>query len=602
MLTRIYKNYFQNNLFIRIIVVFSLIITLTISAFSFLMYRNMAEGVVEKELDYQRQVMESVQSYLGERYQYVQDIALEIYSNENMSSNMAYFLEHPYAEYIQHKLDSFFNGVNTMATDVPRYLRMKVQAEPAVEDMLLYSIDQQYLYIYDRSREFLLHSANAAHSFIPDAMNMEDKRLSIPNVWVSKAVRNDHTRLYSFHVPISNKQSWKTMGHLVVYFNADAIGSALDRYQENLKGTILVLTNKGQVVYDSDGKQYGQEIPGFDPLTGFYTAEAPNKDTYITTLSQNAAGFTVMSRVPKSELADSYRSIRNTIVIISALCILFAILIPALFIMNFAKRSNTIIRFTRKVKGGDLKVRIHDDRDDELGQIAKSFDDMLEELNLYIDRVLKVEIKQKQTELTALQARINPHFLYNTLEVIRMRAISQGAEDVGEMIYSLSALFKHYVKPKPVHRLKDELEACRLYLELFRIRYKDRFAYEIDCPPEYRNKIALQMSLQPIIENYVVHGMRQDSNDNSIRITVEQDPLGLVVRVSDNGIGIDEERLAKLRDSLNKPEAPEGSFGLYSVHERLKLLHGEAYGIEITSTAGEGTVVSVRFPELAEEE
>jgi two-component system sensor histidine kinase YesM len=216
--------------------------------------------------------------------------------------------------------------------------------------------------------------------------------------------------------------------------------------------------------------------------------------------------------------------------------------------------------------------------------------------------VLKVEIKQKQTELTALQARINPHFLYNTLEVIRMRAISQGAEDVGEMIYSLSALFKHYVKPKPVHRIKDELEACRLYLELFRIRYKDRFSYEIDCPPEYRNKIALQMSLQPLIENYVVHGMRQDRRDNFIRITIEQDTLGLIARVTDNGIGIGEERLAKLRDSLNKPEAPEGSFGLYSVHERLKLLHGEAYGIEINSIDGEGTVVSVRFPEMAEEE
>lgn len=602
MLTRIYKNYFQNNLFIRIILVFSVIITITISAFSFLMYRNMADAVIEKELDYQRQAMESVQGYLGERYQYVQDIALDIYSNENMASNMAYFLEHPYADYVQHKLDSFFNGVNTMATDVPRYLRTKVQDEPTVEDMLLYSIDQQYLYVYDRYREFLLHSANAAHSFVPDAMNMEDKRLSIPNVWVRKAVRNDDLRLFSFHVPISNKQSWKTMGHLVVYFNADAVATALSRYQEKMNGTILVLTDKGEVVFDSAGVLYGQVIPGFDPLTGLYTAKEVDKDSYITTLPQNSAGFTVMSRVPKSELADSYHSIRNTIIIISTLCILFAILIPALFIMNFAKRANTIIRFTRKVKGGDLKVRIHDDRDDELGQISKSFDDMLEELNLYIDRVLKVEIKQKQTELTALQARINPHFLYNTLEVIRMRAVTQGAEDVGEMIYSLSALFKHYVKPKPVHRLKDELEACRLYLQLFRIRYKDRFSYEIHCPPEFRNKIALQMSLQPIIENYIVHGMRQESVENRIMIAVERGPIGLIATVKDNGIGIGEEQLAHIREGLDKPEAPEGSFGLHSVHERLKLLYGEAYGIEIDSVDGEGTVVSVRFPEMAEEE
>lgn len=123
-------------------------------------------------------------------------------------------------------------------------------------------------------------------------------------------------------------------------------------------------------------------------------------------------------------------------------------MIPSLFISNFAKRMYGIIRFTRKVRGGDLAARIADPREDELGQISRSFNEMLDELNQYIERVYKAEIKQQQTELVALQARINPHFLYNTLEVIRMRAVSQGARDVGEMIYSLSVLFKSLVQQK----------------------------------------------------------------------------------------------------------------------------------------------------------
>lgn len=158
-----------------------------------------------------------------------------------------------------------------------------------------------------------------------------------------------------------------------------------------------------------------------------------------------------------------------------------------MFISSFAKRTHRIIRFTRKVKNGDLNARISDSREDELGQIAKSFNDMLDELNQYIDKVFKAEIKQKRTEIATLEARVNPHFLYNTLEVIRMRAVSSGAKDVGDMIYSLSVLFKSYVRPKARYTFKDELEACKMYLELFRIRYTDRFAYTIECEKELEN-------------------------------------------------------------------------------------------------------------------
>ena len=121
---------------------------------------------------------------------------------------------------------------------------------------------------------------------------------------------------------------------------------------------------------------------------------------------------------------------------------------------------------------------------------------MLDELSRYIDKVYKAEINQKNAELSALQARINPHFLYNTLEVIRMRALSQGAQDVGDMIYSLSMLFKNIVQHKSHYTLKDELEACRLYLELFRIRYKDKYIYKMHCEEQIKHVPMMKMSLR----------------------------------------------------------------------------------------------------------
>ena len=248
------------------------------------------------------------------------------------------------------------------------------------------------------------------------------------------------------------------------------------------------------------------------------------------------------------------------------------------------------------MKYGNLSARIDDTRDDELGQISHSFNDMLDELNLYIERVYKAEIKQKETELVALQARINPHFLYNTLEVIRMRAISQGARDVGEMIYSLSVLFKSLVQQKKNYTLKDEMEACRLYLELFRIRYKDIFTYTIQLDPVHNQHPVVKLSLQPIIENYVVHGIQTERSDNKLSIVVEEIGDVLQVEVRDNGKGIDPARLAEIREELDRPEESGQMFGLRSVHSRLRYLYGPEFGMTIESTLGEGTLIRVRYP------
>jgi two-component system sensor histidine kinase YesM len=324
----------------------------------------------------------------------------------------------------------------------------------------------------------------------------------------------------------------------------------------------------------------------------------------VTSLTQSQAGYSVVSLISRKELAGTYRSARNMIISIALVCILFAVLLPAMFISNFAKRTHRIIRFTRKVKNGDLNTRIVDSREDELGQIAKSFNSMLDELNQYIDQVYKAEIKQKHTEIATLEARVNPHFLYNTLEVIRMRAISSGAKDVGEMIYSLSVLFKSYVRPKAKYTFKDELEACRMYLELFRIRYKDRFAYTIECSKELEELPVLKMSLQPVIENYILHGMRTGQSDNRISITIAPDHKDIRVVVADNGLGIAAEQLNRLQLGLEDNGELSGSesFGLRSTHERLRLMYGKPYGVELVSEAGTGTEVTITFPYPAKEE
>ncbi|MFD1175544.1 sensor histidine kinase [Paenibacillus puldeungensis] len=587
----------------KIILFFSVITIVTIITFSYLMFKFTSEAAVYRQLDVQKRAIESVSNYISHKYESVQTMVRNVYRDGDLAFNTSYFLEHPYQDYVIYRLDKFYKE-NSSPIDTVRYFRNQVEDDPDIRSLMLYSAEQQQLYAYNGSAQFKIISTNAARSFVPDVMyQQEGQSISKANIWVRRTIGLPNVPMYSVRVPINNKQSLRNIGQLVVYFDTDKVWDSLVNYKDDLKGSILVLASDGTVLFDTSGTYYGQKYPYASQINSLYDNGVLGKGMTITKLTKSQGGFTVLSAVPEQDLAKTYRGTRNMILLISSICILFAILLPSLFISNFAKRTYGIIRFTRKVRNGDFKARIADVRDDELGLISKSFNDMLDELNLYIDRVYKAEIKQKKTELAALEARVNPHFLYNTLEVIRMRAISQGAADVGEMIYSLSMLFKSYVQQKPKYTLKDELEACRLYLELFRIRYKDKFSYDIHCDNQLKDNLVLKMSLQPIIENYILYGMKSDRTDNEISISVTRLEDGtLRAEVTDNGRGIEPDRLEQIKQTLLNPDAYSESFGLRSIHERLKLLYGPQYGLEISSEAGVGTSVIVSFPELGGEE
>ncbi|AIQ31248.1 MULTISPECIES: cache domain-containing sensor histidine kinase [Paenibacillus] len=599
----LYRKYFKDNMFMRFTLIVSCIFIATIIAFSYLVLMLISDSAVQRQMDIQRKTMESISNYVENKYQSVQDMMRDVYRDGSLASNTTFLLEHPFGEYVEHRLDRYLLGDQTTSNAV-QYFQNKIDDDPDIRSLMLYSANQQVMYYYDNRRQFERVSTNAAHSFVPDSMVLDEESLvSVPNIWVLKSIGMQRTPMFSVKIPITNKSSLLNIGQLLVYFDSESIWQAMNNYKQDFKGEILVLSAQNEVIFDTSGQGYGRK---YLQLQGANSGEEISMGgMLVTSLTQSQAGYTVVSLISKKELAETYSSARNTIVTIALVCILFAVLLPAMFISNFAKRTHRIIRFTRKVKNGDLNTRIIDNREDELGQIAKSFNSMLDELNQYIDQVYKAEIKQKHTEIATLEARVNPHFLYNTLEVIRMRAISSGAKDVGEMIYSLSVLFKSYVRPKVKYTFKDELEACRMYLELFRIRYKDRFSYTIECSKELEPIPVLKMSLQPVIENYILHGMRTGQTGNVISIRVHPDDHNNIrVVVTDNGLGIAGEKLNQLRLGLedNRELSGSESFGLRSIHERLRLMYGKPYGVELASEAGAGTEVTITFPYPVKEE
>lgn len=267
-----------------------------------------------------------------------------------------------------------------------------------------------------------------------------------------------------------------------------------------------------------------------------------------------------------------------------------------------------LIRGMNEIQGGNLKTRVEPGRMDEIGGLAEGLNRMTEELDNYIQRVYVSELKQRETELDMLKMQIRPHYLYNTLEVIRMQAVSNDDPETAEMVESLSKQLRYLIgKNGDLVSLKDELGNIREYFKLLRLRYENRFELEMQVPEELQELFIIKLSLQPVVENAVKHGLLPKVKGGIICISASGENDALEVTVMDDGVGMDAERLAEVRRNIETDEDLSYSdgrlhIGVRNTAERLRKAYGEKYGIQVTSEKGIGTVITVRYPLLYEDE
>lgn len=216
-------------------------------------------------------------------------------------------------------------------------------------------------------------------------------------------------------------------------------------------------------------------------------------------------------------------------------------------------------------------------------------------LDEHIKRRYLAEIEQKDAEMSALQSQINPHFLYNTLETIRMKAICNGDREVGKMLYSLAVTFRAQIKEADVITLAQELHYSKKYMELFEFRYQNQFQSVVECPEEYLQVSVIKFVLQPVIENYFIHGIRMKEQDNFIHIFVEKEE-GYRIIVEDNGKGMTEEEIKAKNKELDEDiMKKQASIGISNVNRRLKAVYGKEYGIHMEARPEGGLRVILRF-------
>ncbi|NLM09757.1 MAG: sensor histidine kinase [Clostridiaceae bacterium] len=266
-----------------------------------------------------------------------------------------------------------------------------------------------------------------------------------------------------------------------------------------------------------------------------------------------------------------------------------------------------LVKTVRHVKAGELGVRFYSRTMDEISELGNSFNEMLDRLNQLIEekyisevRAKDAELKMKEYELNLLQAQINPHFLYNTLKTAQYMVYSKD-KHAEQMIKLLIKLFKTGVsKGEKLVSVREEIEHIRTYIDIQQMRFSNKFKVNYVIDDSVMDLKILKLTLQPIVENAIYHGLEMAEEEGIIEITGEMNEDRLVFVIRDNGLGITEEKLKEIKEQLKGLKAGR-SIGLLNVHERIRLYFGINYGLDIESKIGYGTTVRVLLPNLTEE-
>nr|WP_275950471.1 sensor histidine kinase [Clostridium sp. MCC353] len=256
-----------------------------------------------------------------------------------------------------------------------------------------------------------------------------------------------------------------------------------------------------------------------------------------------------------------------------------------------------------QIQKGYLDTRIKIGRNDEIGLLGEGLNEMAAQLETYIEQVYGAELRQREAELNALKTQIKPHYLYNTLDIIRMTALTNEDMQTARMIESLAGQLRYLIgSSSDKVCLEEELQNIKNYFTMIKIRYEERFDLKLSVPERLQKAMILKLSIQPFVENAVAHGLKFKTGQGMVWISARQNEDILELTVMDDGVGIQPEKLAKLQSQIDCVEGTaelskaSGGVGICNVQERIRKNFGPQYGIEIKSTEQTGTIVILRFP------
>ncbi|WP_298841434.1 sensor histidine kinase [uncultured Clostridium sp.] len=319
-----------------------------------------------------------------------------------------------------------------------------------------------------------------------------------------------------------------------------------------------------------------------------------DKNTAVLTIGVNKNKWKFISIISMSEITNKTKRIKNLVVICCVLALIFLFIATFLLSRLFSNKIIKILKYMKKFQEGNFKEKLENIDNDELGFIAKSYNEMVERTEYLINEAYESNLKKKEAELRTLQAQISPHFLANSLSSVNRLVTKGDLGNITTMVNSLVIFYRMTLnKGKDIITISNEIEQAKAYIRILKIRMSEIFNIFYDIDEDVKRFFTVKVILQPFIENIIDHAVFDREGPINIIISIKMQDNSIIFKIIDDGVGMSENKIKSL--FLNDSSVSSG-YGIINVDEKLKMYYGNEYGIKIFSKLGIGTVITIKIP------
>jgi two-component system sensor histidine kinase YesM len=418
---------------------------------------------------------------------------------------------------------------------------------------------------------------------------------------------NKHSKIILGRL-IKNPNDYTSLGTLFLGINEDVFKNIyIDNIQSINDESIVIVDDHNSVlskygdinILDNDFSSKNFYNDSCNNKDGFIIDKVNNKDMLIAYSSDNQYNWKIFYSIDTNSLTQEIKQNKVFIYIIVLICMFISFPLILLITHYITTPLKNLLESMKNLKKGNFTEQVKVTNNDEIGQLSVVYNEMVIEIKELIEENYVLEIKEREAELNALHSQINPHFLYNTLDTIYWKAQGNNQKEIGDMIYSLSKLFRLSLnRGENFITISKEKELLEHYLLLQRIRFKDKLIYEILIDDSILNYVIPKFILQPFIENAIVHGLEPKEGTGNILIEGQHLDNNLYFTIQDNGIGIETNKLNNLVNYINEPNknGKLGGYAINNISERLRLHFQNNYSLKFTSNINKGTKIEIIIP------
>lgn len=416
-----------------------------------------------------------------------------------------------------------------------------------------------------------------------------------------------YTWVVSLSRAVEITKSGKTSsGVLLVDMNFSGIEQICKNVEVSKNGYVYLIDTDGEIIYHPRQQliysnlitENNYEAAKFED--GNHIENFEGNKRLVTVKTVGYTGWKLVAISPMSDVTAGYYEFRIFAIFIMIFAIFILISINMFVSSRIANPIRALEKAVKEFENGVVSLNIPENGSYEIQHLAKAIKSMVNQMNLLMENIMIEQEAKRKSELNALQAQINPHFLYNTLDSIIWMIENENYDGAIIMVTALARFFRISLsKGKNVITVRDELEHARNYLTIQNIRYKNKFSYSIEADEETLYLTSIKLIIQPLIENAIYHGMEYMSGEGDILVKSYKKNEDLYIDIIDNGLGMLQEVADKLlTEEVNNQQRKGSGIGLKNVHERIKLYFGEKYGLEIYSEPDEGTIIRIHMPSI----